>query len=364
MLSKVDITGYRGFRHYQMKGLSRVNLLVGRNNSGKTALLEGLHFLTSGGDPSVLGEIAERRGEIAFSRPEPTVQVDITHFFHGHTIIPDAVFSFVGDNGYLPVHVKTILEKAAASGADRPNRITGLSLQIAVSGNKGDEPRYRISRDGAVDLELGPRYRGSATRRKRGTGNGPQVRFVGTDSVNTIELAEMWDEVTITGQEIDISGAMRILEPKLESLHFLTGLLTSGYFPARGGIVVGMKGQEGRVPLGSMGDGMRRMMALATSLAFTRDGCLFVDEIDTGLHYSVMADMWKLIIEKAVSSNTQVFATTHSWDCIAGLSQFCQQVPEHKATVAVHKIDSEIPNSIEFTGESLVRMVKGDIDPR
>ena len=97
-------------------------------------------------------------------------------------------------------------------------------------------------------------------------------------------------------------------------------MFASGYFPARGGIVVGVKGQEGRLPIGSMGDGMRRLMALATSLAFTKDGCLFVDEIDTGLHYSIMADMWQLVVEKSVASNTQVFATTHSWDCIEGLS--------------------------------------------
>src|SRR5207237_7314633 len=113
---------------------------------------------------------------------------------------------------------------------------------------------------------------------------------------------------------------MRVLEKDLESLHFLTGMLAYGYFPSRGGIVVGLKGQELRLPLGSMGDGMRRLMALATSLAFTKEGCLFLDEIDTGLHYSVMSDMWKLVIGKANASNIQVFASTHSWDCIEGLS--------------------------------------------
>jgi len=42
MLSKVEITNYRGFKSYSMKGLTAVNLLVGKNNSGKSALLEGI----------------------------------------------------------------------------------------------------------------------------------------------------------------------------------------------------------------------------------------------------------------------------------------------------------------------------------
>jgi hypothetical protein len=113
-----------------------------------------------------------------------------------------------------------------------------------------------------------------------------------------------------------------------------------------------------------MGDGMHRLLALATSLAFTTEGSLFVDEIDTGLHYSVMPDMWNLVISKAIASSTQVFATTHSWDCLEGLSLLCQREPKLMSSVAVHKIDRQIPHSVAFSGESLVRMVKSDIDPR
>jgi len=365
MLTRLGITDYRGFKSYQMAGLAQVNLLVGKNNSGKTALLEGIQFLTSGGDPAVLAEVAERRGEVVLGRPDSGAIVDISHFFHGHSVSSDQTFSFESDNGYTPVSVKTVLlENETISKTATPRaRAYSSGLYLKIVGGvrpERDQPLYRISREGGVDFEAGPRYRRIAPRRSQG----PQVRFVGPDSLNSVDLAAMWDEVTIAGQEADVAGAMRILEDKLDSLHFLTGMFASGYFPSRGGIVVGIKGQEGRVPLGSMGDGMRRLMALATSLAFTKEGCLFVDEIDTGLHYSVMCDMWKLVIEKAVTSNTQVFATTHSWDCIEGLSILCQREPSLMQSVALHKIDRGIAHSIAFPGESLVRMIKSDIDPR
>jgi hypothetical protein len=357
-----------------MQGLSQVNLLVGKNNSGKTALLEGIQFLTSGGDPSVLAEVAERRGEIVLGRSEPpgypgrAVIIDIAHFFHGHTLGTDTTFSFKGDNGYTPVSVKTFAQKISRGDSDegRSDRTepAGFFLRIAggvASGDREFERKFRISREGGVDFEIPSRLRRPGTVRR---GHGPQVRFVGPDLLNSTDIAIMWDEITLTGQEVDVAGAMRLLEENLESVHLLTGMFASGIFPSRGGIVVGMKGQEGRVPLGSMGDGMRRLMSLATSLAFTKDGCLFVDEIDTGLHYSVMSDMWKMVILKAIASNTQVFATTHSWDCIEGLSQLCQSEPDLMSKVAIHKIDRTISHSIPFSGESIVRMVKADIDPR
>ncbi len=59
-------------------------------------------------------------------------------------------------------------------------------------------------------------------------------------------------------------------------------------------------------------------------------GCLFVDEIDTGLHYSVMAKMWHLLIETARRLDVQVFASTHSLDCLQALARVCQEKSESR----------------------------------
>lgn len=72
-----------------MRGLGRVNLLVGGNNSGKTSILECIELLRSAGHPQVLASIAGRRGEWGYPsdddaraavgpRPEP---VDVSHLF-------------------------------------------------------------------------------------------------------------------------------------------------------------------------------------------------------------------------------------------------------------------------------------------
>ena len=64
MLGTLQLHKFRGFDAYELTDLTRVNLLVGKNNSGKTSILEAIHFLVSKGDPFVLIRSANRRGEI------------------------------------------------------------------------------------------------------------------------------------------------------------------------------------------------------------------------------------------------------------------------------------------------------------
>lgn len=363
MLTGVDIANYRGFKSYRLEGLSDVNLLVGKNNSGKTALLEGLHFLTSGAEPSVLAEIAQRRGELILSRPEAATLVEIGHFFHGHAAAPGSHFSLHGNNGYPAVEVQiveaAVIEQKDLFGTTRPREFV-----LRVAGGRAREREgqlFGITRDGGVELEAGPRGRRFTMARKP---EGTPVRFITTDFLTSAALAQMWDEITVGGLDQEVSEALRILDPDVRSVHMLSGMFAFGYVGSRAGVILGMEDQKTRIPLGSMGDGMRRFLVLASSLACATGGVLLIDEIDTGLHYSVMPDMWRLVIRKALAAGIQVFATTHSWDCIEGLSLLCQQERDLMPRVSIQKIDRAIPHSVPFSGESIVRMVKSDIDPR
>ena len=74
-----------------------------------------------------------------------------------------------------------------------------------------------------------------------------------------------------------------------------------------------------RIPVNMMGDGARKIVSLLTAIYDCKDGALLVDEISNGFHYSVMCDLWKVLINAAVRNNTQLFVTTHDIDSIRGL---------------------------------------------
>lgn len=362
MLTRVDVVGYRGFRQFQVSDLSTVNLFVGRNNCGKTALLECVHFLASGGDPYVLLNAATRRGELV---AEDQRNLDLSHFFHQHEIRPGSTFEVSCDAGSQSIVVSTVSveEFEAPEGllpAESRSFELVLRIQRAGTATAAQRPLYLSDRGALLnDPRRSPRRFPADDRRE-----GPPVVFISPESLATGSLGGMWRQILRDKQELFVRQSMRILEPTLEDIVFEPG--EPGVRPGtdRAGILISLEGDSRRFPLGTMGDGMRRLLSLAVALTHVRGGLLLVDEIDTGFHYSIMAQMWELVVRTAAEANIQVFATTHSWDCIEGLSQFCQRHADLSRHVAIHKIDRAIPRSVGFSGDAVARMIKAHIDPR
>jgi hypothetical protein len=373
MLTDVDLARYRGFKTFKVRGLSRVNLFVGMNNSGKTALLEGIHFLASGGDPAVLAQAASRRGEVVVRHAEAPSLVEISHFFHGHQLVINGDFSLSGNNGYTPVSVKVIALPEDRKQPDpppaRPVRPTQYAIKIEGGRRRSSEPRlYTLSREGGVLFEDPAPWRFEVEERILGGRllRPPETitRFIGTDLVDPATKAEMLDGVTMLGKEETLSEALRILEPKLQYIRQLSGLSQLGFRSSRAGVIAKLDHYEVPIPLGSLGEGMRRMLTLAAALATTRGGYLFIDEVDTGLHYSVMAKMWELIITTAAAYDIQVFASTHSYDCIYGLAKLFRTQPDLKQVFSVQRVEAERHDSVAFEPEEILAAIREDIEIR
>src|SRR5207237_5063953 len=75
-------------------------------------------------------------------------------------------------------------------------------------------------------------------------------------------------------------------------------------------------GVKRRIPMSQMGEGMTRLLSLVLEITNASDGIVLIDEIENGLHHSVLTKVWKAIAVAARRSDTQIFATTHSWECI------------------------------------------------
>src|SRR5207245_797926 len=107
----------------------------------------------------------------------------------------------------------------------------------------------------------------------------------------------------------------------------------------RGGFIVKSRAYEQPIPIGSFGDGMWRLLAIAIAISQCKGGVLLVDEIDTGLHYTVLPAMWRLIMESAHDLDVQVFATTHSSDCIEALASVCASDALLSDSTTLHRVE-------------------------
>jgi AAA15 family ATPase/GTPase len=166
----------------------------------------------------------------------------------------------------------------------------------------------------------------------------------------------------LTPEEDRVIQALRIIEPDIERLAVVGG--RTSVSRARGGVVLRMRGIDQPVPIGSLGDGMWRMLAIAIALIRSENGVFLVDEIDTGLHYTVMEDMWRMIAAIARQLNIQVFATTHSSDCVNSLASIATKDSDGNTEASLQRIERNNDHSIRFTEREIAIAAERGIEVR
>ena len=77
-----------------------------------------------------------------------------------------------------------------------------------------------------------------------------------------------------------------------------------------------------------MGDGIIKIIAILAAISEGKNGILFIDEIENGLHYSSLMPLWKAILKMALESHVQLFIATHSDECIHAMVRTYQTYHE------------------------------------
>jgi hypothetical protein len=281
---------------------------------------------------------------------QPEFEFEVNHLFHGHELKIGAQFSISAKNQSRPRSIKCVVADATKEAQDRliaeSDGHTFSPIVLELSGiPKPPLPVISLTRRGGLRGEAVDMVR----RGQRSTAaeiNQPQ--FISTESLSFDALSFMWNQIALTDAQKRVVKALRFIEPKIED--FAPQITTPYYYGAtRGGFIVKMENLDQPIPIGSLGDGTWRILALAIALSRAKDSILLVDEIDTGLHHTVMADMWTLIAETAKALNVQVFATTHSYDCVHSLSKICNADVTQNSQVTLQRIDPSKRRAIPFT---------------
>jgi len=209
-----------------------------------------------------------------------------------------------------------------------------------------------IDRSGRIGTRLEQRF--SGTRRK--TVN-PTV-FVPPGGLETdVIVKKIWSELLRRRQE---SYAIQSLQIVDDSIRQITLTSDAEY---RCDILIDRTAGP-RIKISELGGGTYSLFSLGCALAYSSNGTLLLDEIDTGLHYSRMADMWKMVIEASRELNVQVFATTHSQDCIRALAECMAAQPDYEPETAILRIDRTTSEAVRFAGEELRVVVDHEIEVR
>jgi len=102
---------------------------------------------------------------------------------------------------------------------------------------------------------------------------------------------------------------LQVLELNLIGLSSVTGLQQ---FP----VMYANVGMDRKIPMDLLGGGMSRLLSIILAIATAKNGIVLIDEVDAGIHYSHMPKVWEGMSKAAQEFNCQIFATTHSYECL------------------------------------------------
>jgi AAA15 family ATPase/GTPase len=171
----------------------------------------------------------------------------------------------------------------------------------------------------------------------------------------------LWDKIILTKKEDYVIDALKIIEEDLEKIAFVK----SETAREERRVTAKILNSDERVPLKSMGDGINRVLSIALGLVNADNGYLLIDEFENGLHYSVQEKLWEIIFDLSQKLNVQVFATTHSEDCIAAFSAVTnsKKYKNLGQLIRLEKIKNDI-KIVGFQSEDLRIANENDIDLR
>jgi AAA15 family ATPase/GTPase len=316
MLRSFTLKNFRCFQNLTLEPLERVNLIAGKNNVGKTSLLEAIFIFINPNNPESLFQVNRLRGLTRISKIEDIEEMK--GFFFDQDVDKIIELSSIEENN-LQRSLKIRFPESGESQlsifepldplVDKDNEIFQANESLTTEDRSYDtivldyqDPTSKTGRSRTIVRADGRLLRSS--RRQKF----PLGIYLTTSTRSPREDAERFSNLERVGRQDEVLTTLRLLEPRLQRLTLLV--------VEREPIIHGDIGMSELVPLPLMGEGIGRLLSIILAIANAKGGTILIDEIENGLHYSVMTDVWKAIADAARRADTQIFATTHSLECI------------------------------------------------
>ncbi len=372
MLTTFHASNYRNLKSVTLNPLGRVTLISGKNGVGKTALLEALWLLSGADLPELSARVNSFRG-LPILGPE-TIFHDI--FNDMDTQRPIKIRAN-GDWGHIPRTLEICLQdrqqattirsdSLERSNTERLTRPQGEGEFEIVFTYKHDNRQEYVSRAWWIAEQFTPAGAGpSVTLTSEGI---QQERQPVQKRANSIFMAAIHREnpqasvtrlgqLQLRGEDDRILEFIRPLEPRLTRLTPITIGTTTV-------IHAYLKGTDRPIPVQLLGEGLNRMLALVLSMSEAKGGLLLVDEIENGLHYSIQEEVFSILLEFSRSFDVQIFATTHSEECIkAAYRALAKQAQQEFAYYRLDRINEEI-KAVGFDSEMLETAIEHNMGLR
>lgn len=307
----IDICNFRGVESLNINNIKQVNLITGKNNCGKTSVLEAIFLLTGMSNPQLAVNIHAFRDLLL------TDDGDFSYLFKNFDFLKYPFITGQLDSQKRSLEIKAIYptfteiskqisekrelskeEFMSNASTTTEDSIEGLSITFNINKKKNFQTEIKL-KQGEIKLSRDYKEKLSAS-------------FINPRTIMN-DIDRRLDAILVRKDLGTVVNALKEIEPNLIDIRM----------GARGMVYADI-GIDKLVPINIMGDGIRRILAILAAISERKNGILLIDEIENGLHYSTLSILWKAILKTAFDNNVQLFITTHSYECIEAMTKVYQ----------------------------------------
>ncbi len=314
MYKTFRVKNFRCFKDLQINDLGRVNLIAGKNNTGKTALMEAMYVLDGNYDSKTIF----RRSPTEARR----YMRDKNSRLHDPVSI-NTIFSDFETN--LEIELSATVATNETDNSD-DSRVDKLTISSVHDLNELDsegflnliDRRYGLTDDSVEVLKLDtvtsnhPLYilfvEGSIERlSSRRPPSRTSTFLPARETVSVEKTSDRFSKMQEAKETQRLVEGLRVIEPRLRDIRLRTD-------DGRPNLDADIEGLSRLVSMRDLGDGMNRMVDMILAMHQVERGAIFIDEIENGLHFDIHQDVWLVLNDISSRLGIQVFATTHSYE--------------------------------------------------
>ena len=315
MYKSFRVKNFRCFKDLQINDLGRVNLIAGKNNTGKTALLEAMYLHTRPQQPETILDLQQARG---LDTPDYDLPLYWQHFFH--ELDETEQIEMDGDNSEYNHKLIMYHLNRKDDIDDHFRRSYNILLDMGHDDDEAFRRKNLIYAAVIMQCEESQSSRSFSYLFSDGT-HGPLTDVILRSNFITVQgrpnkriSTKQFTEVVRKRRLQKLVETLSSLDAQLSDLRALESYREQ---------LTWADVKWGFVPLKLMGEGVNRVNHILLTLASNPNGYVFIDEIENGVHHSAYEDVWKAIgqVARDPELNIQVFATTHSLEMIEAANE-------------------------------------------
>ncbi|MBH0240281.1 AAA family ATPase [Helicobacter pylori] len=329
MIQSVRIKNFKNFKNTQIDGFTKLNIITGGNNVGKSNLLEALYCLV-GKSMHPCANITEIYDNI---RKEPLTTESKNLMFYGlDTEKEIQIVTTLDNNQTLDLQIKFIAsenQKVIESQIIPTAEQTQMSSQLNFTLKKNNEEIYNDHLNIAKVPNFPPIPNQSGYNRQFKNFDPNQLqKLLPFESAVIIPSDVVYRQAHMIQAVSKICSNNQLEEELNKHLNQFDNNIQSISFNTNNQLKLKVKNIKEKVLLSVFGDGLKKYLHIVSAFMADNAKTIYIDEVENGLHFSRMRLLLKNIIDfinNNKDGNLQVFMTTHNQEFIEILDQVIRE---------------------------------------